>query len=174
MIMSHRNSIYLVAMFLSLTNTANAMDWFNERVPTKKLVTPVISFNVDPSDKQRKSQTFQFKYKGQYSVNLILYGTDANQPPRAGGLPPKEFSLRGAIEVENSDGVFISSPFDTVFGSSQTGAYLISFEIDEDKIDKKSIFQIEFEAINKDLVKYFKLDETQLYVRKELRESIFD
>ena len=166
--------IYLVVFFFNFTSMALAMDWLNERIPRKELVTPVVSFKVDLLENSQQTENIKFKYPGQYSVNLIMYGTKANQPPRADSLATRDFSLQGLVEIENSRGVFYRSPFDIIFGSNKTGAYLMSFELDRQHVDEESVFRIRFDSTNQELPKYFEVNKTQLYVRKELKKSIFD
>lgn len=166
--------LYLLMFFLNLPTGTMAMGWFNEHIPRKELVTPIIDFEVSLLEKSPQARAFKFIYAGEYSAKLIMYGTKANQPPRAKSLAVRDFSLRGIVEIRNSNGVFFSSPFKTIVGSTQTGAYLMSFEVDKKYVDEESVFSVSFDLDDQDILLYFDLDKTRLYVRKELKHSFFD
>ena len=166
---------FVICSLMIFSSVAMAMSLFNETVPRKELMMPVIDLNVSLLERSSQSNTFKFKYSGFYSVNLVLFGTKQNEPPRAGDfLVARDFSLKGTIEIGNSDGVFITSPFKAIVASNQTGAYLIEFDVDKKDLDQEYIFSIRFDVTDQDMPLYFNLDKTRLYVRKHLKNSIFD
>ena len=163
--------LHLLVLFLALPTSTVAMNWFDEYIPRKELLEPVIIFDVNLLDQSPQAKVFEFKYPGRYRVDLSIRHTKANMPPRT-DLSDRVFSLRGSLDIRNSQGVIFNSSFNKEVKSNNTGVKLMVFELDDKYLSGEKVFSVSFYEIGQDISQYF--ESVQIYVRKELKHSIFD
>ena len=84
-----------------LVSAAGCSHGCNEIIPTKELVTPVVTMQIDPSGTTEFRTGFTPKYPGRYSINLSL--TQRNPPNDS----EEHFSLVGTFRIVGEGGTVI-------------------------------------------------------------------
>ena len=159
----------IVVAALILAVSVFAMTGCNqEYLPSEKLLHPVLSLKLNLIEQSKYEESIEFLYSGRYISKLILRHTELNKPPR-NDLDKRQFLLKGQIRLADSEELIYMENFEVTIEEYNAGMDLLQFEI-QDK--GKKLFYIEFEDIDPRFEEYF--SDTELYVQRQLKHSIFD
>lgn len=157
-------------------SSSYSMAWFNERIPRKALLEPVLRMSLDPGSSEAQTKVMKFKYAGRYSGNLLFRRASGAGLPvgEEGGIREIEyFDLKGRVEIRGRDGnLLMMREFEEKVFKNDAGLRLFQFETDEVGMKGDKVFSIQFERVDAEFSAYF--SSTELYVRKELKHSLFD
>ncbi len=140
-----------------------------ELLPTGKFLEPVFDLEIPFLKSESYLGKVEFKYTGEYRVEMDLYQTEQNKPPRT--VPPAEFTLMGKMELIDDDGqMLISDEFTKTVTNINTRIRLSTFDIGNKRLTGDKIFKIQFQEIPPDWGRYF--SSSRIYVLRNMKYSI--